>query len=124
MRLDGSTGVSKRQKLVDAFNQPGPQSFAFLLSRYEHLHITAAAAGRWYGSVSKSPNAGLLPQPPCRVRQPCISPYTDILSPCTHRHPSSKSATNAPHLVVPVFYAACPRAHEPEPRRLPCDPPR
>ena len=34
VRLDGSTGVSKRQKLVDAFNEPGPQSFAFLLSRY------------------------------------------------------------------------------------------
>ncbi|CAN0301398.1 unnamed protein product, partial [Discosporangium mesarthrocarpum] len=32
VRLDGSTGVSKRQKLVDAFNTPGPGSFAFLLS--------------------------------------------------------------------------------------------
>lgn len=34
VRLDGSTGVSKRQKMVDAFNLPGPQSFAFLLSRW------------------------------------------------------------------------------------------
>ncbi|CAN0476180.1 unnamed protein product, partial [Ectocarpus sp. 8 AP-2014] len=32
VRLDGSTGVSKRQKMVNAFNEPGPQSFAFLLS--------------------------------------------------------------------------------------------
>ncbi|CAM9433706.1 unnamed protein product, partial [Phaeothamnion confervicola] len=32
VRLDGSTGVSKRQKLVDMFNDPLSKSFVFLLS--------------------------------------------------------------------------------------------
>jgi hypothetical protein len=32
VRLDGSTTVSKRQKLVDVFNDPASSSFAFLLS--------------------------------------------------------------------------------------------
>lgn len=32
IRLDGSTGISKRQKLVVAFNDPKQRQFVFLLS--------------------------------------------------------------------------------------------
>ncbi len=32
IRLDGSTSISKRQKLVKAFNDPAQRQFVFLLS--------------------------------------------------------------------------------------------
>ena len=34
LRLDGATSVKKRQQLVDQFNDPKSNQFAFLLSRY------------------------------------------------------------------------------------------